>query len=1729
MKIRKPLSFLLTLVMALNLLPKMAMANGDSSGYTLSMDSPTVVSVTDDGVSCYFTPPESGPYRFYSVGDYDPDATLLSGSGTIAEDNNDGNFSIASELTADTQYELQISDLEADEEPEEITVYVEVYCPNLAGYALSPTSYTLNGSGFTDITCSLTSLVLGDVNQSGKYVQVETITLYMNATGTMSDGNGHSIPFRATEKDHYIDDEDSDPIEFGQFWPGSADPFTLAVYIDPENYEAAEPGTYTGSLNYNSVWNDDDEPVAGESGTIALTLVVPRSSPVTWEDLQDQFSTDGEITLTQNITAPNGASALTVPKGKTVTLDLNGCTINRGLSSNSPAENGSVIIVNGTLIIVDSSAGQTGVITGGSTTGTGGGIWVRKNGSVTINGGTISGNYAQNIGGGVYISGSGSSFTLSSGTITGNTSRNGGGIGESSPGSITITGGSVTGNTATNNGGGVWYGGNYSSPFTMTGGSITNNTAAVKGGGVFVNSGTFTLNGGSITTNTAANGGGAYINGGSLDWTAGTISGNTATTDPEIGGVSGSVATYSVTISDGIGNGTVTADKTRAHYGETVTLTVTPDDGYVLRTLTVEDESGNPVTVTDNVFTMSRGNVTVTAEFRERDQYIVGIDNDHLDNKGRIELNNYVFFEGDTVTVTATPDSGRVTTSWVVMMHDEFGNGYNRVVPNVSHPDPNTITFPMPSADVKLYATFSDYGQWLVFTPTMTGGTVIADKTVLSYSDDPTVTLTIRPDNGYEYVPGTLRIVEIDEGMSEVYDLTPFINEVTENSQYSFRIGSNSVRVTASFTAAPEQTKYSVLVDDDTENGTLSADYILAEAGWTVKIKAEPESYHGYALESISVMDTSGNPVETTELTNDEYQYQFTMPAGDVFITGTFAIPVYEITVSNPDGAATGCEISADDECEAGFSVSVFVTVMPEKEMTSLTVAGDRTGTDYTDRLTLSHHNESSALYIYSFTMPDEPVTITGRFAVQTYTIATDENLQGTLVVKVNDVQQELPYTAAVSGDAISLVYTVPNFYTLNALKYRYTENGTEHTVNLRTTQQSDGTYTASFPMRSANVTILAALVQNGAIVYVDLNGVLQTATNVSPVTASTTSLSSGWYAVTESITNNNRINVSGNVNLILCNGATLTAPKGISVNEGNSLTIWGQTGGSGTLNAHNGSNVDSGLAGIGGNKDQNSGVITINGGTVKAKGGNNAAGIGGGFAEYGSGGLGTVVINSGTVIARGGSYAAGIGGGRSYSANGGSSSITINGGRVEATGIYGGAGIGGGRNSSATVIINGGNVSADFDTNGCGIGNGQKGSGATISLNWTNSGDSITSQSYSGTVTLTRDFTDGAKVYAAGAVADNTAINSKTLVPAVPYTITFSPGSGSGTMDSVTLVTGGVYTLPTCGFTAPEGNAFKEWSVVIGNAAAVTKAPGDKITATADTTVTAVWEYAAPTFIGYAMRLDGKITLQFFVGLPDDMTPDECYVTFEGKNVDGNKHYALSTEKCTKADGYVVELDISSIEMAELFTPTLHYTLAQGGNESTVTGNAYSAKEYIDHGMAHFSGNDLTIVKALADYGHYSQPYLSAQNNWRIGTDYAEMTTKWSNSFEHDVIKNATSSYVAVRTTSDDITAVTYKVRFGSEISIAVFLTPAEGVTIEKVTVDDKEITPTKSGNRYYVIISNISVTKLTESHMISYGTASIIVSPMSYVNGILSSGTTSDAAKNLVCALYNLAEACK
>ena len=99
-----------------------------------------------------------------------------------------------------------------------------------------------------------------------------------------------------------------------------------------------------------------------------LCTALTRAENLTpWQSLQEQLNAGGHIKLTQNVTAAAGESGLIVPSSVTVTLDLNGFTIDRGLADSSPQSKGYVIKNEGNLTIRDSSAAQTGAITGETT------------------------------------------------------------------------------------------------------------------------------------------------------------------------------------------------------------------------------------------------------------------------------------------------------------------------------------------------------------------------------------------------------------------------------------------------------------------------------------------------------------------------------------------------------------------------------------------------------------------------------------------------------------------------------------------------------------------------------------------------------------------------------------------------------------------------------------------------------------------------------------------------------------------------------------------------------------------------------------------------------------------------------------------------------------------------------------------------------------------------------------------------------------------------------------------------------------------------------------------------------------------------------------------------------------------------------------------------------------------------------------------------------------------
>ncbi len=90
------------------------------------------------------------------------------------------------------------------------------------------------------------------------------------------------------------------------------------------------------------------------------------------------------------------------------------------------------------------------------------------------------------------------------------------------------------------------------------------------------------------------------------------------------GGGGGGVTTYAVTLPTDVANGTISVSPKNAAKNATVTLTVTPDEGYQLATLTVTDKNGKAVELTKKsdtqyTFKMPASKVSVQVSFTQEE------------------------------------------------------------------------------------------------------------------------------------------------------------------------------------------------------------------------------------------------------------------------------------------------------------------------------------------------------------------------------------------------------------------------------------------------------------------------------------------------------------------------------------------------------------------------------------------------------------------------------------------------------------------------------------------------------------------------------------------------------------------------------------------------------------------------------------------------------------------------------------------------------------------------------------------------------------------------------------------------------------------------------------------------------------------------------------------------------------------------------------------------------
>ena len=299
--------------------------------------------------------------------------------------------------------------------------------------------------------------------------------------------------------------------------------------------------------------------------------------------------------------------------------------------------------------------------------------------------------------------------------------------------------------------------------------------------------------------------------------------------------------------------------------------------------------------------------------------------------------------------------------------------------------------------------------------------------------------------------------------------------------------------------------------------------------------------------------------------------------------------------------------------------------------------------------------------------------------------------------------------------------------------------------------------------------------------------------------------------------------------------------------------------------------------------------------------------------------------------------------------------------------------------------------------------------------------------------------------------------------------------------------------------------------------------------------TVTEKTDEPSPIFKTHSLVLSGQIGVNFFIDLPEIEGVDytESYVEFTISGKDGATTIAKydPTFKNTTGEYYGFRCYVNSIQMAETITAVFHY-----GENQTVT-DAYSVKEYMavfDENRDKLDATTIGVFEAMADYGHYVQPFLSQYRGWTIGEDYAEMD-KYYHTYEAEDLqtaKAAVEEYASVREKSKDIEEISFTLSMDSGTDIFVYFKPVEGYTGDfSVTVDGQASTAAlQSDGRYKLVIPGISAHKLGTTYNVivttESGESTVKVSAMSYVKSMLDYyiGNSSQdiAGQNAAVALY-------
>ena len=184
--------------------------------------------------------------------------------------------------------------------------------------------------------------------------------------------------------------------------------------------------------------------------------------------------------------------------------------------------------------------------------------------------------------------------------------------------------------------------------------------------------------------------------------------------------------------------------------------------------------------------------------------------------------------------------------------------------------------------------------------------------------------------------------------------------------------------------------------------------------------------------------------------------------------------------------------------------------------------------------------------------------------------------------------------------------------------------------------------------------------------------------------------------------------------------------------------------------------------------------------------------------------------------------------------------------------------------------------------------------------------------------------------------------------------------------------------------------------------------------------------------------------------------------------------------------------------------------------------------------------------AEALADYGYYSQRYLSQYHGYEVGENgkYEEMLNIRGTSYDTETVRAALTDYSDTHFCFDtsDASQATYSLNLESDISIYVYFKVRSGNTrqFKAVAADTGEALEIKQTGKdtYRIKISGIKASSLDEIIRFKVYTEdgsnvfSGFISPYHYIYRVLDDYGDEPGKEDLcnaVCALYYYGEALK